>query len=302
MTSAIQPAAWLAGCIPDLPTPFDDCDCVDFAAFARLCDRQIAAGCSAIVVGETAGEMATLTLGEHDALVRIAVKAARGRVRVIAGAGSNSTSQAVELTRRSDAAGADAILSVVPYYNKPMQSGISAHFAAIADCTELPIILHDVPQRTMRGLADHTLLQLAALPQFIGLRDGSGDITRPLRLLAALRQGFRLLSGDDATATAFVAQGGDGCISMVAAAAPELYKSTPHRFHRLTAALALDGTSAALKYALSLLGQISPRMRLPMVEPDSITKGAIAKALAELQLDIERSSRDARLRMELSEL
>ena len=125
---------------------------------------------------------------------------AQGRVRVIAGAGSNSTSQAIELTQRAEAVGADAVLSVVPYYNKPMQAGIHAHFRAIAISTALPIILHDVPSRTMRELSDDTLLQLASSRQFIGLKDGSGDITRLLRLRPRLPAGFRLLSGDDATA------------------------------------------------------------------------------------------------------
>jgi 4-hydroxy-tetrahydrodipicolinate synthase len=317
MTSAILRSAWLSGRIPDLPTPFDHRDRIDLAAFARLCERQIAAGCSALVVGETAGEMATLTLDEHDALVRAAVRTARGRIHVIAGAGSNSTSQAVELTRRSDRAGADAILSVVPYYNKPMQAGIAAHIAAVADCTELPVILHDIPQRTMRALADDTLLHLAQSPQIIGLRDSSGDITRPLRLRNALRPGFRLLSGDDATAAGFMAQGGDGCISMTTAAVPELCRkledlrghadlrdaqAMAQRLFRLTAALGQDGTPAALKYALGLLGQISSRVRLPMVEPDASAKAAIADALAGIRQDIEACVSESRLRLELSTL
>src|SRR3981081_1481191 len=148
MTYLVNPATWLAGYIPDLPTPFDEDDRIDLAAFSKLCERQIEAAVSAIVVGETAGEASTLTPAEHDTVVRTAVEIARGRVRVIAGAGSNSTSQAIELTRRAEAAGADAALSVVPYYNKPMQAGIYAHFRAIADQTSLPIILHDVPART----------------------------------------------------------------------------------------------------------------------------------------------------------
>ena len=151
------PAIWLSGYIPDLPTPFDDADQLDLAAFARLCERQIEAGASAIVVGETAGEAAALTPVEHDSIIRAAVAVARGRLRVIAGAGSNSTSQAIELTRRAELAGADAVLSVVPYYNKPMQAGIEAHFRAIADVTALPVILHDIPSRTVRELSDDTL-------------------------------------------------------------------------------------------------------------------------------------------------
>src|SRR6267142_2833735 len=222
MTYLVKPATWLTGYIPDLPTPFDEDDRLDLAAFAKLCERQIEAGVRAIVVGETAGEAATLTPAEHDAIVRAAVGIARGRVRVIAGAGSNSTSQAIELTQRAEAVGADAVLSVVPYYNKQMQAGIHAHFRAIAISTALPIILHDVPSRTVRELSDDTLLQLASSRQFIGLKDGSGDLTRLLRLRPLLPAGFRLLSGDDATALAFTANGGDGCISIVSNVAPEL--------------------------------------------------------------------------------
>src|ERR1700738_3514452 len=154
MAALANPATWLAGYIPDLPT------------FERLCERQIRAGVSAIVAGETTGEASTLTPAEHETIVRAAVGIARGRVRVIAGAGSNSTSQAIELTRRAEAAGADAILSVVPYYNKPMQNGIHAHFRAIAESTRLPIILHDIPPRTNRELADDTLARLAESRQF----------------------------------------------------------------------------------------------------------------------------------------
>src|SRR5512140_1885483 len=171
MTHSTHPALWFSGYIPDLPTPFDEADNLDLAAIARLCERQVEAGVSAIVIGETSGEASTLTPAEHEAIVRAAVEIARGRVGIIAGAGSNSTSQAIELTRRAEAAGADAVLSVVPYYNKPMQAGIYAHFVAIASSTRLPIVLHDVPARTIRELADDTLVRLAGSGQFIGLKD-----------------------------------------------------------------------------------------------------------------------------------
>ena len=198
-----HPTTWLTGYIPDLPTPFDDNGDIDLASFRQLCERQTAAGARALVVGETTGEDSTLTAPEHSALVRVAVRASRGRAAIIAGAGSNSTSQAIALTTLAETDGADAVLSVVPYYNKPMQSGIHAHFRAIADSTRLPIILHDVPSRTIRELSDDTLLRLAESGQFIGLRDATGDITRPLRLRSTMRAEFRLLSGDDTTAPAF---------------------------------------------------------------------------------------------------
>lgn len=185
MTAVADSPRWLAGYIPDLPTPFDETGTVDLAAFAKLCERPIEAGVSAIAVGDTGGEASTLTPGEHDSIVRAAAGIARGRVRVIAGAGSNSTSHAIELTRRAEAAGADAVLSVVPYYNKPMQAGIHALFRAIADSTALPIILHDIPARTGRELSDDTLVRLAESKRFIGLRDATGDIARPLHAVTA---------------------------------------------------------------------------------------------------------------------
>src|SRR3981081_3849511 len=180
MTVLAKPSSWLAGYIPDLPTPFDESDRIDLTALAALCERQIEASVSAIVVCETAGEASTLTPAEQETIIRAAVDIARGRIRVIAGAGSNSTSQAIELTRRAQAAGADAVLSGVPYYNKPMQAGLRAHFQAITATTTLPITLHDTPSRTVRELADDTLARLAESRQFIGLRDATGDIGRPM--------------------------------------------------------------------------------------------------------------------------
>src|SRR6267154_2222010 len=296
MTYLVKPVAWLAGYIPDLPTPFDEDDRVDITAFAKLCERQIEANVSAIVVGETAGEASTLTPAEHDTIVRTAVETARGRVRVIAGAGSNSTSQAIESTRRAEAAGADAVLSVVPYYNNPMQAGIYSHFRAIAGSTTLPIILHDIPSRTIRELSDDTLSRLAQSKQFIGLRDGTGDLSRPMRLRPRLPTGFRLLSGDDATALAFIANGGDGCISTISNVAPELCQAIfsncrqgrlqtarylQNRLAPLNAALSRE-SPAALKYALSMLGFMRPSTRLPIVELAEPVKAEVARAIAEI--------------------
>jgi 4-hydroxy-tetrahydrodipicolinate synthase len=306
MPIANHPTPWLAGAISDLPTPFDDSDRIDYAAFERLCERQIEAGTKAIVVAETAGEMSTLTMAEHEAVVRAAVQTARDRIRVIAGAGSNATSHAIELTRLAELAGADAILSVVPYYNKPMQAGLLAHFTAVADCTELPIILHDAPSRTVRGLADETIVRLAASPQFIGLKDGSGDVTRPVRLL----------SGDDTTLLPFLLNGGDGCISGTATIAPDLChdltESCRHgrlrtalgiaeRLAPLTASL-VPQTPAALKYALSLFDPTSPRVRLPMVELTGEEKTEVAHAIAAIGDEAGLREAERRLRLELSRL
>jgi 4-hydroxy-tetrahydrodipicolinate synthase len=293
MTQFSKPASWLAGYIADLPTPFDRDDRVDLAALATLCERQIAADAQAIVVCETAGEASTLTPAEQETIIRTAVEVARGRTRVIAGAGSNSTSQAIEFAQCAELAGADAVLSVVPYYNKPTQAGITEHFRAIAEETALPIILHDIPSRTMRELSEDTLARLAESRQFIGLRDATGDIVRPMRLRPLLPSGFRLLSGDDATALGFITNGGDGCLSMVSNVAPDLCRVIfsscrqarlqsarylQSRLAPLTASLATEGP-AALKYALSLLGLMSPNTRLPMVELDDAAKREVAAAI-----------------------
>jgi 4-hydroxy-tetrahydrodipicolinate synthase len=296
MTSISTPATWLAGYISDVPTPFDEHGAVDLAALAMLCERQIEAGVTAIVVSETGGEASTLTTTEQESIVRAAVKVARGRVRIVAGAGSNSTSHAIELAQRAEAAGADAVLSVVPYYNKPMQAGIQAHFRAIAISTALPIILHDVPSRTMRELSDDTLLRLANSRHFIGLKDATGDIARLCRLRQLMPAGFRLLSGDDATALPFIANGGDGCISNVSNVAPELCQALfsncrlarpqsarylHDRLVPLTACLTRE-SPAALKYALFLLGFISPTTRLPIVELSDNAKAEVASAIADI--------------------
>jgi 4-hydroxy-tetrahydrodipicolinate synthase len=215
----------LSGYAPALPTPFDQDGNVDSAAFEASCDRQIQEGATALVVCGSTGEAPTLTRAENYAIVCIAVGVAQGRVPVIAGAGSNSTGQAIELARNAEAPGADAVLSVVPYYNKPMQAGMYAHFHAIADAMGLPIILYDVPSRTVCGLADDTVARLAECPKFIGLKDGTGDVTRPLRLRSRLGPEFRLPSGDDATALAFIGQGGNGCISVTSNVTPGLCRA-----------------------------------------------------------------------------
>ena len=294
MTSFID-YAWLGGAIADLPTPFDATGALDLPAMARLCERQIAAGATALLVGETMGEMPTLSVDEHATLVRTAVATSRGRIRVIAGAGSNATAQAITLARQAEQAGADVILCVVPYYNKPTQAGIAGHFRAIAAATSLPVILHDAPNRTVRTLADDTLVELGESEQFIGLCDGSGDITRPLRLRGRLSQGFRLLSSHAETEMPFLFYAGDGSVSATAGIAPALMRELflacsqremacatelMDRLAPLQATLAQDATPASLKYALSLLQLSPPRLRLPMLEPTRTEKSAIAAAMA----------------------
>lgn len=290
----IPPSAWFTGFIPDLPTPFDAADAIDLKAFAALCERQVAAGVPALVVCETAGEAPTLSPAEQELVIRTAVDVVRGRARIIAGAMSNSTSHAVALARRAEAAGADAIMSVVPAYNKPMQDGMLAHFRSVAGSIGLPVILHDIPSRTLRPLADEALLRLVESRQFVGLRDGSCDITRPMRLSRLLPAGFRLLSGDDATSFGTIACGGDGAISEVTNIAPDLCRTifsqvrqgrlqSARYLHKrlipLIACLSRE-SPAALKYALSTLGLMSPATRLPIVPLDEAAQIEVARAFA----------------------
>jgi 4-hydroxy-tetrahydrodipicolinate synthase len=296
MISLANPASWLTGYIADLPTPFEQDAELDLEAFVALCERQIDAGASAIIVGETAGEALTLTTAERLRLIRCAVDAAQGRARIIAGAGSNSTDRAVELTKQAERAGADAVLSVVPYYNKPTQEGMVAHFRAVAASTTLPVILHDIPARTVRELTDTALERLAESAQFIGLRDGAGDVARPVRLRPRLPPHFRLLTGDDATAPAYMMAGGHGCMSAVANVVPGVCQAVcvnlsegrlqsvrilSNRLSPISELLAADHP-AALKYALALLGLIRPDTRLPLVLLSETAKPLVEAAVAHL--------------------
>jgi 4-hydroxy-tetrahydrodipicolinate synthase len=287
----------LLGYAPALPTPFNDQGNIDDAAFARLCELQIANGATALVVCETTGEAPTLSPKEHRDLVRNAVSLSSGRVPVIAGAGANATAHAVELTRDAEAAGADAILSVVPYYNKPTQAGLYAHFREIAGFTGLPVILYDAPSRTACSLADETVARLAEVPNVMGLNDASGDATRPARLRPLVGRDFRLLCGDDALALAYFAQGGDGCISVTSNIAPALchamFMAWKHNqtararrlvapIAQLTAALSQESNPVLVKHALFLFSLMSPRARLPLVESSTQSRVELSRVLAQM--------------------
>jgi 4-hydroxy-tetrahydrodipicolinate synthase len=293
--SGTKPLHWLGGFIADLPTPFDDRDRIDWAAFEMICEHQIESGATAILVNETMGEASTLCEREQRQIIRRAVQIARGRIAVIAGAGSNSTDQAVQWTTMAEAEGADAVMSVMPYYNKPMQAGVLAHFRMIADSTGLPIILHDNPGRTLREISDETVLRLSESSKLVGLNESTGSVPRLFRLRSMLPAGFRLLSGDDGGAMAYLACGGDGCVSIVANLFPDLCRrnydccftgnvrlarNASARLAALGTLLVADQPVAALKYAMSLSGFMLHAVRLPLVEPDRSAKDAIAAALA----------------------
>ena len=284
----------LSGYAPALPTPFNDEGSIDSDAFERLCDLQVANGATALVVCGTTAEAPTLSAREHSDLIRNAVAVSRGRVPVVAGAGANATAHAVELTQAAERAGADAILSVVPYYNKPTQAGLYLHFRAVAESTGLPVILYDVPSRTACSLADETVARLAEMPRIIGLKDAAGDATRPTRLRPLVGTDFRLLSGDDAFGLAYFAQGGDGCISVTSNVAPGLCRNMfmawklgqlpraqrlARAIAQLTAALFRESNPVPLKYALSLFGLMSPGVRLPLVELSGQNQAELGRVL-----------------------
>jgi 4-hydroxy-tetrahydrodipicolinate synthase len=302
----------LTGYLTAVPTPFRNCgESIDENAFSAFCTWQVEGGVSGLVVCGTTGEAPTLRAEEQRRLVRLAAKAANGRVPVIAGAGSNATAHAVELARAAEAAGADAILAVVPYYNKPSQEGLYRHFRSIAESIGIPLILYDVPSRTGCGLAVETVARLAELPQVVGLKDATGDLARPVRLRRLLGNEFRLFTGEDATALGYLAQGGDGCISVVSNVAPKLCVRVHAAFHtrdeleartiwltvaRLTAALFAESNPVPVKYALKLLGHMSAAVRLPLCEASEGTRREVAEALTCLGLTTRAGDADAQPR------
>jgi len=298
MRDARKPFVELTGYISAVPTPFIG-GRIDEPAFESFCQWQIEQGIAGLVVCGTTGEAPTVTDQEHGGLIRLAGQIARGRVPVIAGIGTNSTAHAIDMARAAAARGADGLLAVVPYYNKPMQLGLYRHFAAIHEATELPVILYDVPSRTGRSLDDETIVRLAKLPRIVGLKDATGDLSRPPRLRRQLGTRFRLFSGDDATALGFLAQGGDGCISVTSNVVPAqcvrmhaawvdgdigVARAIGLDLAELTAALFAESNPIPLKFALSLVGRMSPKLRPPLYEAVASTRVALGQALHRLGL------------------
>jgi 4-hydroxy-tetrahydrodipicolinate synthase len=291
-----------------LPTPFRY-GTVDFLALEALCHRQIDAGTAALVPCGTTGEAPLLTSAEHRRVVEATVAAAGGRVPVIAGAGSNNTQTAVELARASEEAGAQALLCVTPYYLKPTQAGLVAHFTAIHDAVGLPIILYDVPSRTVCPMADVTIKRLADLPRIVGLKDATGDIPRVKQLRRRLGDDFILLSGDDASQVAFRRAGGDGCISVTANVAPTLCAALQKACDRrddadiarleailspLHTAMFLEANPIPVKRALSRLGLMVDGLRLPLTPLSPLADVQLAEVLkATMPLEEQEGRRDA---------
>jgi 4-hydroxy-tetrahydrodipicolinate synthase len=281
------------GSIPALVTPFSGGRVAE-DTFAEFVEWQIAEGSNALVPCGTTGEAATLSDAEHRRVIEIAVEVSAGRVPVIAGCGSNDTAHAIELTRSAKEAGADAALHVPPYYNRPNQEGIYAHLAAVAG-QDMPIVLYNVPSRTITDIAVETMGRLANLPNVIGVKDATGNLARVSAQRIACREGFTQLSGNDDMALGFNAMGGVGCISVSANVAPrlcsEFQKATREgrwddalkfqdKLYPLHAALFTDASPAPVKYALSRVRPNFPQeLRLPLVEASAASKRAVDAAL-----------------------
>jgi 4-hydroxy-tetrahydrodipicolinate synthase len=276
-----------------LVTPFKD-DRLDEAAFVFLCQRQIERGTAALIPCGTTGEASTLTHAEQLRVIELAVKTADGRVPIIAGAGANCTRTAIDLAQEAERLGADAILSVVPYYNRPTQEGLYQHFKMIQSATDLPVLLYDVPSRTGTSLAIDTIERLSDLPNVIGLKDASGDIQRAKTLRRLLGDDFLLLCGDDGRISDFLALGSQGCISVTSNIAPALCASL-HRawaandlacFQRLhdlldilNRALFVESNPIPVKWALGRLGLMRDELRLPLTPLAQKSQPLVVSAL-----------------------
>jgi 4-hydroxy-tetrahydrodipicolinate synthase len=285
----------LRGSMPALVTPMRD-GAVDFAALERFVDWQIAQGSHALVPVGTTGESPTLNHDEHHAVIQTVVRVAAGRVPVIAGCGSNDTATARMHLERAEANGADAALLVVPYYNKPNQSGLIAHFSALAGATQLPIILYNIPGRSVVDLATASLAELVTRhPNIIGIKDATGDLARVSAQRAACGADFIQLSGNDDMALGFNALGGVGAISVTANVAPRLCAEMQEAMLAgdyagalaindllwpLHDALFSDTSPGPTKYALARLGMMADEVRLPIVPPSEASRAAVDAALA----------------------
>lgn len=281
------------GSIPALVTPFKN-GAVDFDALKKLVDWHVAEGSSGLVPVGTTGESPTLSHEEHEAVVEAVVQYAAGRVPVMAGAGSNNTAEGIRLIRHAEKVGATAALVVTPYYNRPTQAGLIAHFTALHDCCTLPIFIYNIPGRSVVDMSPETMGQLAKLPRIAGVKDATGKIERVSMQRASCGKDFVQLSGEDATALGFNAHGGVGCISVTANVAPRLCaefqaatlagdyaKALDYqdRLMPLHEAIFLEPGLAGAKYGLSLLGRCSEEVRLPLVGLTDGTKARIKAAM-----------------------
>ncbi len=281
------------GSIPALITPFANGE-IDWPAFDKFVEWHIDQGSHALVPCGTTGESPTLTHDEHMQLVKRCVDITAGRIPVIAGAGSNSTKEALDFTHHAREVGADAALIVTPYYNKPTQEGLYQHYKTLAESVDLPIVIYNIPGRCIIDMHVDTMARLAKLPNIIGVKDATNDLSRPVETRLAIDAEFCQLSGEDGTVAGFLAQGGHGCISVVANIAPALSAQMHEAWTRgdletfgkirdqlapLSSALFCESSPAPVKYAAQVLGICSDEVRLPLVAATDMARAQVDAAL-----------------------
>ena len=284
----------IVGSIVALVTPMHEDGSVDYDALRRLIDWHVAEGTACIGVVGTTGESPTVSVEEHCEIIRVSVEHAAGRVPVMAGAGANATSEAIELTRFAKKVGADCSLQVVPYYNKPSQEGMYRHFRAVAEAVDLPMVLYNVPGRTVADMQPETAIRLAEVPGVIGIKEASGNIERAAWLVKQAPAGFSIYSGDDGTAVALMLLGGHGNVSVTANVAPramaELCRAAVAGDARRAAALHLqllplhralfcEPSPAPTKWALAQMGRCGATLRLPLTELTATGQTSVRDAL-----------------------
>jgi 4-hydroxy-tetrahydrodipicolinate synthase len=301
MTAATESTQYphFSGSMVALVTPMHPDGSLDLASYKNLIDWHVQEGTDALVVVGTSGESPTVDMDEHAELIRIAVQHAAGRIPVIAGVGANSTAEAIHLAKHAQSVGAQAGLSVVPYYNKPSQEGIYRHFKAVQDAVDLPTILYNVPGRTVADMSNETVLRLAQVPGIIGIKDATGDIARAGLLIREAPKSFLIFSGDDPTAAALILLGGHGNISVTANIAPramhDLCVAAAHgdltTVRRLNAHLAklnkllfVEGNPVPVKWALAQMGRMPGGIRLPLCELGAQHQEVLREALIEAGL------------------
>ena len=288
------------GSITALITPFKNGE-VDAKAFQDFVQWQIDEGTQGLVPCGTTGEAPTLFDHEDELVIRTCIEVAKGKVPVIAGCGTNNTAHAIHLTKTAEKLGADAALHVTPYYNKPTQEGLYQHYKAIHDSTGLPIVIYNIPGRSIVNMTPETMARLAQLPRIIGVKDATGDLSRPVKTRKLCGPDFIQLSGNDETAIPFLAQGGVGCISVVSNVAPALCAQMQNAWRKgdfataqrineqlapLVEALFVETSPAPIKYAASLLGKCRSDLRLPMVPVSKATEKLVKDAMAAALLDV----------------
>jgi len=286
-------AQFFSGLYTALVTPFKN-KIIDFTSLATLINKQIDAGVNGIVIAGSTGEAVTLSMEEYEELIAETIKIAKGKIQIVAGTGSNNTTIAIEMAKRAEDLGADALICVTPFYNKPSQAGLIAHYTAIHEATNLPIMLYTVPGRTGIDFSDETIIKLAELPRVLGLKDATSDLEKPLRLSKALKSSFALLSGEDSTATAFNVQGGVGCVSVASNIEPSLCLKVQKlcasgnyaealllqkQLLPLYKAMFVETNPVPVKYALSLKGLCTSEVRLPLVELSETSKSIVANVI-----------------------